>query len=79
MPQLHVRCPQALGYVWQWFCALHRTRDGNEAGPSAITYTELGAWSQLTRIRPTPSEVDMIQRIDMEYLESVQKRRGHGQ
>jgi len=36
-------------------------------GLSAITYTEILAWSQLKLTEPSPWEVEMIMRLDTDF------------
>lgn len=54
--------PQIVEHVFDWFLQLHSSRTG------PITYSEIKAWSQLTGTRISPFEVDLIKRLDIEYL-----------
>lgn len=49
--------PQALGYLWQWFCEHSGGLVHNGASPTNVTWVGLLAWSQLMRIELAPWEV----------------------
>ena len=63
--------PRAVKHVWGWFRELHSARACAEYGPNPITYSEIGAWADLTKRNPTPEEVQLIKRIDGAYLNSL--------
>lgn len=50
-------------YLWEWFMDLHNSRPSG-FGLSPISYTELKAWTELTKIKPTPWEVQVLRRMD---------------
>lgn len=60
-------CPVAMAHVWRWFLDLSNMREWGEGGPKAIRPTEIAAWSQLTRIRPTPREIRLILDLDVKF------------
>ena len=52
-----------------WFIELCGGRHMGFSGPEPITYSEMLAWSTLTRVRPTAFEVSMLKKLDRVYLE----------
>jgi hypothetical protein len=70
--------PTLIGHVWYWFIELSRTRGSSGFGPNPITYQELKAWSQLTGVAPTSTEVQAIMTLDLVYMsvqaEEIRKR-----
>jgi len=66
--------PYGTQYLWTYFCELSNGRGYSETGPSALTFTEILAWSQLTKSDPTAWEVEAIKAIDRAFLmESMKK------
>jgi len=66
--RLHMECPPAWVYVWEWFLELCMGRQPGYRGPAAITYLEIASWSSLTGIRLTPDEVAILKALDMVFL-----------
>ncbi|MGH7605405.1 MAG: phage tail assembly chaperone [Gemmatimonadaceae bacterium] len=66
-------CPRALRYLIGYFNDLHAARGGSGFGPSPIGYTDIDAYSRLTRRRLSPLEVDIIVRIDRAFLSVMAK------
>lgn len=61
-------CPEEVEYVWEYFLRLHRVRGGTGFGPKPLAET-IDKWPLilgLSRLRH--SVVQMILRIDAEYL-----------
>lgn len=58
--------PDALEYVWGWYCQLAATRrfNGMSGHPEPLTYETIDAWSRLTGHTPTPEEVDALLLLD---------------
>lgn len=56
-----------MAHVWRWFLDLSNMREWGEGGPKAIRPTEIAAWSQLTRTRPTPGEIRLILDLDVKF------------
>lgn len=56
--------PPALVYLWNWFMELEAARGGNGYGINPLSFAEIHAWTQLTRVQPVPWEIDAIKRID---------------
>jgi len=49
-------------------------RGYSEAGPSPLTYTEIKAWSDLTRQDPQAWEIQVLKQIDRIFIsESLKK------
>ena len=69
--------PDILFYLWGWFCALHGQRGSNGFGPSAISFSEIAAWSQLTDTPLQPFDVETLIALDRCYLESYAKTQQH--
>ena len=60
--------PEVLSYIWTWFTELHNARPRTGMGASPITYSEIAAWSSLTRVAPSPWEISVIKQIDGVFL-----------
>ena len=56
--------PDEIGYLWDWFGELDRTRDLGPHGPRALSYMEVDAWARLTGRSPMPHEVDALMVLD---------------
>lgn len=56
--------PQALVYLWIWFCELDAARGGNGFGLNPLSYAEIQAWSTLMRVKLAPWEVEALKRVD---------------
>jgi hypothetical protein len=76
MPKLlePAESPECLKYLWQWFCDLNGGRGYSEAGPMALTYSEIQAWAQLTCSGPAAWEVGVLKQIDRAYLTEAMKK-----
>ncbi len=57
--------PRELGYLWEWFGELQRTRQMHQHGMQALTYGEIAAWAELTGREPLPHEVTTLLDVDM--------------
>jgi len=66
--------PSLVGHIWQWFVELTRTRSSNGFGMNPINYSEIDAWSRLTRRKPTLLEIYALTQIDAAYLEQQHKQ-----
>ncbi len=61
--------PLGLLHVWRWFLDLHAARGtGIGMGPAPIGWSDIWAWRELTRARPSPPEIDLIRRLDREWM-----------
>ena len=65
--------PQTIGYLWEYFHQLNRTRSNYGWGPVSFTYTEIEAWSRLHYIKLDRWELNAILRLDRSFLECWQK------
>lgn len=62
--------PESMKYVWKYFSALNRKRQGTGYGPLAITHSEILSYFTLYGISYDPIEVEIIELLDdiaMEY------------
>jgi len=69
-----VDIPYAIKYIWGFFCELSNSRGYSEAGAMPLTYTEIKAWSELTKSDPTAWEIDVIKAIDRAFLTESNKK-----
>jgi len=69
-----VEMPDCLHYLWGWFCELSGGRGYAEFGALPLTYSEIQAWSQLTKSEPTAWEIEALKRIDRAYLTETNKK-----
>lgn len=67
--------PEALAYLWEWFLQLDGARGGNGFGLNPLSYAEIQAWAQLTRLQPEPWEVSAIKRIDSSRIRVSQEKK----
>lgn len=63
-----VEVPQAILYLYGWFCELSNARQYGEFGPMPITFLEIFAWSNLKQTRLDFWELDAIKAIDRVFL-----------
>lgn len=63
--------PYALSHLVDWFWDLSSGRGSTGFGPSGLSYAELGYWSRLTGLDPTPFEIEIIKAMDRVYLNKV--------
>jgi len=61
-------CPPVLRYLWRWFLDLSARRGGSGFGPAPLAWSEVAAWARLTRLNPTPWEVDVLLALDDRFL-----------
>lgn len=60
--------PRQLAHVWRWFGELCAGRGSGEAGYTAISYSEILAWSQLRGIRIGNYELGCLRDLDIIFL-----------
>lgn len=63
--------PQLLGSLWELFNDLSATRRSGMAGPEALTYGEIAAYSQLYKQEFSPWEIDALRRLDYAWLKAI--------
>jgi hypothetical protein len=61
-------------YVWSAFISLHSARGQGFNGPLPLTYTEIGAWQQLTGSQLSIWEVGTIKKLDSVYMGVINGR-----
>ncbi|PKN71192.1 MAG: hypothetical protein CVU54_01865 [Deltaproteobacteria bacterium HGW-Deltaproteobacteria-12] len=61
-------------YLWHWFCDLSNGRQYGEFGPMPLSFSEIRAWANLTKIEPEAWEVDVIKQLDRAYLAEAMKK-----
>lgn len=66
--------PPALSYLWTAFWRIRRRRTGGGFGPAAITWADIGAFSQLSGMRFAPWEIEAIELLDDAWLASQAKK-----
>ncbi len=59
--------PEALGYLWDWFCELSSGRPSG-MGPGPLTWEGILAWTTLTGTRPAPWEIRALRALDTAFL-----------
>lgn len=68
--QAEMQCPPlppAMNYLWSVFLRLANRRSSNGFGANPIPWTEIEAFSRLTRTRLTPWEVEIVEMLDNLY------------
>ena len=63
-----------VAYLWQWFCELSGGRGYSISGPLPLNYSEIQAWSQLTKTDPTAWEVQVLKAIDRVFITEAGKK-----
>lgn len=58
-------------YILQWFHQLSARRRPGFSGPSALNFSDIKAWSELTGTYTRPEEIEAILAMDAAYLEAV--------
>jgi hypothetical protein len=66
--------PDAAEYLWKWFWDLSAARGSNGFGSNPIGYETLQAWSIMTTNQPTPWEIEVLRRMDGEYMDIVAQK-----
>ena len=69
-----IELPYCVAYLWGYFCELSNGRGYSEAGPLPLNYSEILAWSQLTKTDPTTWEVQAIKTIDRIFIAEANKK-----
>lgn len=58
-------------HILQWFYQLSARRRPGFSGPSALNFSDIKAWSELTGTLTRPDEIEAILAMDSAYLEAV--------
>lgn len=66
--------PEALWHVWEWFWSLDAARGNNGWSWNPLGFADIEAWTRLSRIQPTPFEVDCLRLLDRAWLREQRKR-----
>jgi hypothetical protein len=61
--------PELLTDQWEWFCELSAT--GRGASATALTSTEILAWSTLRNVQLLPWEIRLIRLLDTTWLRAL--------
>jgi hypothetical protein len=72
--------PPLFEHIWRWFLRLTARRGGGY-GLAPLSFQEIAAWSGLTRLEPTPWEVEQLEKLDDLYLKisnEKMKKDDHG-
>ena len=67
-------CPDVLAHVWRWFGELSSARGSSGFGPNPLGFAEISAWSQLLDRTPSAVEIELILRLDRQFLQTFSKR-----
>lgn len=66
--------PPAIIYIWIWFCQLSGGRGYSEAGAMPLSFSEIQAWAELTRMEPMAWEVEAVKALDRVFLTEAMKK-----
>lgn len=69
-----IELPSSCWHVWNWFIALHNTRQQGFSSELAITYTEIKSYFDLMQIKPLDWEVQLIKKFDFAYLSAANNK-----
>ncbi|MEQ8767213.1 MAG: hypothetical protein RL885_25100 [Planctomycetota bacterium] len=64
----HWEPPDGLQHVWEMFCRLSGRRRMGWSAPEPIGYLEIEAFARLHGLRLSPWQIDLIARLDSEFL-----------
>ena len=68
-PLLHVdKCPDVIVYIWDWFLEISAARSENKP----IPYSEIKAWADLSGVKISYNELQIIKMLDNLVLEANQ-------
>lgn len=67
--------PECAAYLWAYFWELHRSRHHNGFGWLSLQYSDIEAWSRLTKQKLDQWELSAILRLDSLYLDSLAKKK----
>lgn len=67
-------CPEATGYIWQWFCEIDATRSGTGYGANPIALRDLEAWCRLRKVVLTDFELDCLLALDRVRIVAMAKK-----
>lgn len=62
------KVPEGATPLWNAFCELDAARTWHAHGPNPIAFTEIEAWSRLTRWPLEPRHVAMLRAMDLALL-----------
>jgi hypothetical protein len=65
--------PDALLYLWEWFCEIASRRTSGGMAVNPITFVDVYAWAALTRCHPEPWEVRVLLRLDDTFRHHIQQ------
>ena len=68
--------PPALEYLWLVFLRLSNRRGGGGFGPQPISWADLSLFGRLSGMRLVPWEVELIELLDVLYLNERADRHG---
>ncbi len=76
VPELEdlVELPDSCQEVFWYFRKLSNSREMNGDYPQSITFSEMNSFFQMRRIEPLPWEIDLIQDIDILYMNEKVKQ-----
>lgn len=72
--ELDGEIPFAGEFLWSWFWELHQGRGNNGFGPNPLSWTEMEAWSQITKIQLTPFEALTFRAMDNAFLAALNRK-----
>ena len=63
--------PYELAHIWSAFLYLCSGRSSGFNGPEGLSFSEIKAWSELTATPVSPSDVEIIKKLDSVYLRAA--------
>jgi hypothetical protein len=65
--------PREAVHIWTWFLELCGARSSNGWGPNPLGFQDIRAWAELTGTTIRPVEVQVLLRLDQEWLSEGNK------
>ena len=63
--------PPVVAYLWEAFTDLHKGRSYGMSGPNPLTYEGILAWCNLSGVRLSWSEVEIVKMLDAEWIKAM--------
>jgi hypothetical protein len=69
-----VDCPDEMLYLWDRFLEVSKRRTSNGFGLNPVPYADIAAWATMNRVRITPFELEVLDRIEALYVSLMQPK-----
>lgn len=63
-----------LGYLWEWFNEIAELRQEGMSGWQRLSWSDFADWKNLMQRDTTPFDINVINRLDREFIISQRKK-----